>query len=383
MLTKPSFSLPVRFRQSSLEDAKCLWLWRAKHILDAKETDTEASRRGTGFHDAADEYVKHLVLTRQSTDYIEVDRIAQRYPGDGGSLFVDWSKRQIIDFEKVVGTEWDLLLSWDFATCLTPEIASVDEYPISARLDLVMLEDAATVIIRDYKTHYGIYSPDRSIQSRFYPWILSKYMPYVKRFVFQLEFVRYNVRREVVFGWDEIRETESEIIGRVNEILEAIETNTFPARVCDRCSYCKLDCPLVGKGLSRECIGQVGNPDRARDMAEEAYALQRRAEAIMTALRNWTVAHGPIELTDHVLESHNHDAWKYPPQQIVRLNRQHGLDEFANLQPDHRALKKIFRSYPDYETALKATGKNPGRSEFSFRKIKENDEDEDKDSETE
>jgi len=110
---KKELELPVRIRQSSLTDARCLYHYQQHHIKGVRKGDSEASVRGTHFHAAAKEYVDHLVETGQFTHYAKAEEIAKAYP-DTQSLINRWCERSIFYPEQIYATEFNILLNWDF-----------------------------------------------------------------------------------------------------------------------------------------------------------------------------------------------------------------------------------------------------------------------------
>jgi len=358
--------LPVRFRQSSLEDAKCLHAFDNYHIKKIKRPDTVATKRGSHFHKLAHVYVDHLRKSDQPTDYDFAEQLAGN--DEGSRLFVDWSTQRIFEPATILDTEWRIRLGWDFKAA-EPE-ASIQDSPFSGDLDLVSIE-GQRAFITDYKTNFGIFVPE-TIQSVYYPWLVSKLMPGLKEITFTLDFVRYNSLQTRTFSMDEIQDCEVHILAQVDRVLEALESKKFPAESGHAgCSWCPLTCPLVEAGLDRDLIGQIKDMKQARQMAMEAYALQTRYNKVKEILKNYSTQHGDIAIVDRVLGFTKFESLECDPVTVHRLNVEHGFEPLRGLKADNAILKRIYKDYPDYKEKVRKTAKDRGSTKFQFFKPKE------------
>ena len=366
MPKRVELELPVRIRQSSLTDARCLYHYQQHHIKGIRKGDSEASVRGTHFHKAAKDYVDHLVETGQYTHYAKAEEIAKSYP-DSQGIINRWCERSIFYPERIYATEFNILLDWDFKP--VPPDTPIKYSPYSGTLDRVeMMGDIADIY--DYKTNRAVFDVE-TIQTVYYPWLLSKVFPHLTEIKFHLDFVRFGVIRDRTFSKDELQfVVQPQIEGWESNLLEAIENNHFPAMGGhSTCNYCQLECPLVTAGLDEKAVVQVKKYDDATSMAETALTMRKRSAKMMQALKHFASKEDTtIELTEEVLDFHLVEKWKYDRAALMKLNEQYGLDPLNGLAPSKQALKKTFRRYPEFERDLQGASENRSHSEFEFKK---------------
>lgn len=363
-MLQPLPNIKFRIRQSLLEQAQCLFRFK-RHSLDGLPSpDTEPTMRGTEFHDMAKQYVDHLVKRQFDTDYQKADVIASRYHGDARRLFERWTREREFDPSVIFETEFTITLRWDYTPTGMETIP--EKAPWGGTLDRIELDmQKFEADVWDYKTSWAIFSPD-TIQARYYPWLLSKVFPSLKKIRFHLDFVRYNVVKMREFTKEDLVQVEREIEELVLRLDLAMVNKEWPAITTPYCSNCVLECPLVQGGLSRKLVGQI-DPETADQMAAELYTMTAQASRIRTILKNYAAENGPIAIgSHHVLGFRKTRKVRYAAKEIAELNVKHGFDSVRALQSDSKEIKKIARDYPGYQETLDKSKKTKDHSTTDF-----------------
>lgn len=352
--------LPVH-RQSSLENAKCLYRYRQLYIDRVKEPLSPFADRGVQFHRLRKLYVDYLCRSDQECDYDYAESLCtDEFGPDAVSLFRGWFPRQIFNPRVIYGTEVKLRLDAQFRPCS-------DGHQYSGEFDQLDIDgDHAT--INDAKSHFGIFEPD-TIQAIYYPWLLHKTMAHLKTITFQLDFVRWGVIRSRDFDIDEIDRLERDVILMMTQrIQSAADADAWPAIPNKACAYCSLDCPLIADGLTESQVGMVRDDITAKALAAQLYAMDRRRERLKATLESYAIERGDITM-DHgiTLGFVKRNAVEYSPKDMVRLNEQHGFDKLRALKVDNAAVKKIGKRYPEIVTELAKTAQDDSTTTFGFR----------------
>lgn len=307
------------------------------------------------------DYVDHLRKTEQPYDYEAAEEIENRYDSkEARSLFHDWYQRSIFEPERIYGTEVQLSLDENFEPCAREVAVYSGDFD---RLEL----DGQTATVIDLKSNFAAFNPT-TIQSIFYPWLLSKTLKHIDKIVFELHFVRYNIIRRREFDLVEIAVAEKEIMALVARIVAAWEKNDWPATPCSQCSFCVLECPLVVAGMKREAIGQVGTEERATMLAGELYVMEMRAKRLKEQLKAYVSENGPIHM-DHgqALGFVKRTSQEYDVQHTRALNEEHGFDKNRALAVDNQEIKRIKKRYPEFVSRLEKTKKDASTTIFGFR----------------
>lgn len=353
--------LPFKFRQSSLETAKCLFRFRKTIIDKIREPESEVQERGTHFHDLARRYVNYLVASKQESDWGYADQLVEKslYGQEAEGLFRNWAQSRAFEPASVFATEFQVRLGWDFLPI------HADNAVFSGDLDLVSIVGSEAVIT-DYKSHWGVSDPT-TIQSVYYPWLLWKLMPSLTKITFTLDFVRWNIQRSRVFERDQMQHMDRYVENHIRRVIGAWQTQEWPAAVNSNCAYCRLECPLVAVGMNRESVGQIGTDEEARKMGQQMYALQRAYRQMHAALKYYATLHGPVDVgNDIAIGFTKQERSVYDPKTIVRLNEEHGFDKLRALGVSGKEVKRIARNYPEYQSRAKATAKDASGTTFKF-----------------
>jgi len=325
--------------------------------------DTQPTMRGTEFHDMAASYAAHLMVNQLETDWEWADKIATLFHGEAKQLFLDWVKRQTFQPENIVDVESTITLDWNFK----PVAKETESHlaPWQGTLDMISFSaDGTEADIEDYKTSWMAFSPD-TIQSMYYPWLLSKVFPGLKKIRFHLNFVRWNIRKTREFLIEEMPAVEQAIFELVKRLNFAIETKQWPAITNPYCPNCVLECPLVKAGITRKMVGQIDGV-LAQQIAEELFAMESQSTYLKGILRNYVADQGPITLTHHILGFKKKIKTTYPVKQVTKLNSKYGFEPVRALRADSQEIKKIGKRYPDYVSELAKLGVDRSTTDFAF-----------------
>jgi hypothetical protein len=284
----------VPLSQSRFEMLACAHLYTERAILQHREPSNEYSQRGSEIHQAAADYVDHLVRVRRTSDqeWFEENILTRAYLPDALEVLGKMGHTFSIDPEKVLDTELWLPLDEEFAAMdCNPGDAAV---AYEGTLDLVLLPDQETAIIEDYKSFWQIQDAD-TFQSRLYPLLLMKHFEQLQRVTFVLRFVRYNVTREVVFTREDLPRLEKEVRDARNRQIalhnKAARGQSVEATPGQFCAYCpKLrSCPL----------GET-NPmtEEPTDVMRRAMWAQQLLKHDMATLKAHVNINGPIQIKD-------------------------------------------------------------------------------------
>lgn len=353
--------LPFRIRQSTLEDARCLFRLNQIHNMGAQNPESEAADRGTQTHLLAKLYVDHLVASRQELDWSYADSLLTSRPWtpEAADIFHSWARRRTFNPLNIYATEYKVRLGWDLLPCAD------DETVFSMDVDRLEIDGTAAEIV-DYKTHFGSFEPT-TIQAVFYPWMLWKIMPWLTQIRFTLDFVRWGILKSRDFTRDEMVRMDGYVESQISRLVRAHKERQWPASINSKCAYCRLECPLVEAGLTREGVGQVQGPEHAKELGQQLYALQRAAGHVHAMLRSYAVQNGPVRLDNEIsLGFAKQNSSDFDPQVIARLNEQHGFPKLRALKVDGRQVRRIARDYPEYLAEALKGAKDRSKTVFKF-----------------
>lgn len=362
------FDLPFRIRQSSLEDAKCLFRFHKIHVLKQRDPESEFALRGTHFHDLAKRYVDFLRNSHQESDWEYGDELVESkdWNLEAIGIFKNWIRSRSFSVDQIFATEYKVRLGWDLKSRDEDDPKQAKQIVFSADMDILEIRRATATTV-DYKTHFMSFKPT-TIQSIVYPWMILHLMPNIDTVQFQLEFVRWGISPEPrEFTRDDLPMMDRYVEQQVLRLVSALETNDWPATVNSKCAYCMLECPLVKDGLTQETIGQVQTQEHAAEMAQQLYALHLASKRLHANLKNWATRHGPIDAGNDIrIGFKKSNKVKHSAPKLMQLNEQHGFAPTRALRHDSVELKKIGASYPEYLLEAMKVAKDASTTSFKF-----------------
>jgi hypothetical protein len=233
--------------QSLQLDLACPILYATKHEQGIKEPQNEFAIRGTRFHEIMARYVKHLVETRQESDFAHLQGIILECDNQEA---VELARKQGHSFninpEMVLGVEIFIGLDKDFNHIEEKERRS--EIIYHGTLDLVEFADDMTAVIKDFKTYWNIVDAD-TFQASMYAMLLFATYPHIQKIRFDLKFVRYGeASRSVHFLREKDFENLKDMIARerrkqitIHEVYQrGDKLEAMPGKHCQWCP--KLNC---------------------------------------------------------------------------------------------------------------------------------------------
>lgn len=360
--------LPFRVRQSSLDLAKCLYHFQQNIILGIKDPDSEFSVRGTDFHTLGYRYVKFLQSSHQESDWSYGDElvVSSDWNLEAVAIFKNWIRSQSFQTDSIFALEYKVRLDWDLNPVNEDDPDAAERIFYSGDFDRLDIK-GKKAIIRDYKTFFAVVKPT-TIQSILYPYFLFHLMPGIEEIDFELEFVRWGIVSEPrTFTRDDLPMMTRYVQQQVARIVNAYQTNDWPAAANTKCAYCALTCPLVETGLTKEVIGQVQTKEHAAEMAQQLYALHLASKRLHANLKNWATRHGPIDAGNDIrIGFKKNNKVKHSAPKLMQLNEQHGFAPTRALRHDSVELKKIGASYPEYIAEAMKVAKDASTTSFRF-----------------
>lgn len=330
--------------------------------MGKREPESEFAERGSHFHALAKLYVDFLVASKQPVDWSYGEELCEgrQWGAEATTIFLDWLRNKTFDYESIWATEYKVRLDSDFRPI-------TDDGPVMWSADFDRLDIIGTeAIIPDYKTNWMVFEPT-TIQSIYYPWLLFKLMPHLTKVTFNLQFVRYNTERSREFTQADLPKMDRYVMSHVMRLVDAVETDQWPAAVNSGCAYCRLECPLVTNGLTRQAIGQVGSTVDASRLAQELYALRMSYQRTHALLKAYASEHGPIDAGNDIqLGFSKRTKYEYDPKAVAKLNLEHGFHELRGMTVSSQEIKKIGKHYQEYMASAKATAKDRSTTSFQF-----------------
>jgi hypothetical protein len=282
----------------------CPHLYVSRIVDGTEEPDNPYAVRGQEIHTAIAAYVRHLVETRQPSDYAHFETLlANGYMTEAVEILLTMKDSFIIDPEKVLGVEMHLAAGPQFEPV---EFLSDDQgreidfrgpdYHYEGTLDYIQFTDATTAEIWDWKSFWQVIDAD-TFQSKLYPLLLLLHYPHLQTVHFHLKFVRYGVARSVTYTREDIPKlkalAERERQRQIAMHKDAQAGTVFSAMPGAHCAYCpKLftGCPIEDMNPYTEQSAE----DRLRFHVWLAQA-QKKNREILVHLAN---VQGPIEVAD-------------------------------------------------------------------------------------
>lgn len=277
------------------------------------------AQRGIEIHDAIEQYLKHLLATRQPSDYAYFDRLLEQgYRPEVIEILEQMKETLVVDPERMLAVEPYMALDERMqpleVDAAQPSHLLQEHPPARAAYagipDLLTSPEPGTIDIDDWKSWFAVQEAD-TFQSRLYPLLVFKHYPGADRVRFRLQFVRYGATRSVEFTRTEHLEQLEKMArrerARLRMLHETVELTAAPdqdklRQIADEqlqampgahCAWCPLlmsGCPIRGM-----------NPyaDQTReDRLRFAVWLQAAQKENARVLRELVAAGGPVEIAD-------------------------------------------------------------------------------------
>lgn len=345
MTTKLATIPPLSQSRQSL--MACPHLYVSRIVEGNQEPDNPFAVRGQDIHTAIAAYVRHLVETRQTSDYAYFEQmLKQGFVTEAVEILAELKDNFQIDPDKVLGVELCLAVDpdfkplefnsetphhihnrqcWDdpgaghgspFTVCGQIETKGIVEF--EGTLDYVQFTDATTAEIWDWKSFWQVIEAD-TFQSKLYPLLLFCHYPHIQTIHFHLKFVRYSVARSVTYTRADIphlhglahRDRDRQIAMH----KDALEGTVFNAMPGPHCGYC----PKLFHGCPIQQMNPYTNQSAEDRLRFHVWVNQvtKKNREILVHLLN---VQGPLEVTDGNNE-------KYRAAFVVKRRTKYPLDK--------------------------------------------------------
>lgn len=217
--------------QSRQQLLSCPHRYRSVVLDGNKDAPTQEQVRGAEIHDIAARYLRHLLDTRQCSDFARLAEMCVGMTPEGAAIMQEMQERLVIDPETLYGAEVNIALDEDFKLVASESwrtpgadkrpalgagaaqeavsgVPNVVAYEMT--LDAVWLLNEAEGVIRDWKSAWA-FSEAETFQAKLYSVGLFALVPSLERMTFILEFVRFGATRQVVFHRGQIDTLKTEI----------------------------------------------------------------------------------------------------------------------------------------------------------------------------
>lgn len=309
-------------RRSALEAATCLYRYNQIYNLGVDDA-SDVSLRGVVFHAAAELYIKILTASRLESDYavaLEAFTTAAERCVAPARVIID-AERLFFWFVERFELKWEHVLHVE-ETLITVRHGRRFRW----KPDLVYVNDTGIVFF-DWKTHFVAWTPEQArkeFQSRFYLLMAREHFPGHPRYEICYLFVRSNLLVRVVFTLDEFDAIERQVDAALAAIAEADKTETYPATGGPHCQYCRLDCPINGRGGLLPT--RVETADEFAALASEYLALRQRQAQTRRLLKGFVAAEGPQEINGMRWHHAASERSRYPVDQVQAVAAANGID---------------------------------------------------------
>lgn len=309
------------FRRSALEAATCLYRYNQIYNLGVEDS-SDVSLRGVLFHAAAELYVKMLTAARVESDYgIAVEAFqtaAERCAAPARVVFE--AERVFFWFVERFELKWEHVLHVE-QTLITVRHGR----RFTWKPDLVYVNERG-IVFYDWKTHFTAWTVEqarREFQSRFYLLMALEHFPGHPRYEICFLFVRANILIRVVFTLEEFTEIERQVDAALGAIAEADRAGVYPATGGPHCQYCRLECPINGRGG----LLPTRVDDRAQfdALASEYLALKQRQAQTRKLLKQFVMVEGPQAVNGMQWGHTAHTRERYPVDVVQDVAAREGV----------------------------------------------------------
>jgi hypothetical protein len=309
------------FRRSALEAATCLYRYNQIYNLGVEDA-SDVSLRGVLFHAAAELYVKMLTAARVESDYgiaVEAFQTAAERCAAPARVVIE-AERLFFWFVERFELKWEHVLHVE-QTLITVRHGR----RFTWKPDLVYVNDRG-IVFYDWKTHFTAWTLEQArqeFQSRFYLLMALEHFPGHPRYEICFLFVRANILIRVVFSLDEFAQIERQVDAALGAIAEADASGTYPATGGPHCQYCRLECPINGRGGLLPT--RVDDQAQFDALASEYLALKQRQAQTRKLLKQFVAVEGPREVNGMRWGHTAHTRSRYPVVEVQAVAAEHGV----------------------------------------------------------
>jgi putative RecB family exonuclease len=204
----------------------------------------------------------------------------------------------------------------------------------------------SVVVITDYKTDHRIRPQEdvnNDLQLQIYALTASEIYPDAEKFVCQLDFVRHNVTKEVVFTVDDIEKIKVNLMKNICRLEKDEKDNKFqatPGSQCVWCGYTHL-CPAV----KSKTIETIVVENDAVEAAKQFVVLQARLGVLKSLLKDWCTRQGPVDIGDSDVGFKKISQFKYSDvKQMAKIFKEAGYEPMDYMSVDTKKVNNLKKS---------------------------------------
>ena len=357
---------------------ECPAKFKAEYLVERKGGVPEAHLiLGSILHEAFDLYVKHLIRTKQGSDFDAMDGIAQRVwispEREGLSEFykeeyldlIENAKDCLIfdDISRVHSSEDKVAVNRAWA----PTAYDGGEAFVRGRIDRVDMDDEGNVTVVDYKTGRRIDPVEGSKQLQLYARMARAYWPEAPSITVVLIYVRFKIKRSLTILEGDMEKGREWIEAVGAGIEKAIAMDHFPARPGQACR----GCPIFKGCSARQRTGKVtppGDEAEAYALVERLIMAEREIKDIKEALGGWIDAYGAIDVNGMVLGLFPMYAKEWDAMLVAGILERHGLRPLDYMKVDAKALKALVRKDQSLQAELEAVAEDSSTTQLRLKR---------------
>lgn len=363
---------------------KCPARFHAEHV-DGDGVKARAAFRvqpiyltlGVFLHEVLDRYVKHLVATKQTSDWAQMEvifdaawagperaGIPEEMYDDAKAIITNAMEGYVFErIEDVIASELPVAVDREWNRV---NFDSKQAW-LRARIDLVMV-DGPTLVIRDFKSGRRIDDAENHMQLKLYARLARVVWPAATEIRGELF---YGVNR--VFKQKTMEEADfvaaqrwiEAISARIQSAAAKKRWPATPGRAC-------LDCPIFDRCPSRAINASVVPPTtlpEAEELLSQLVLIERSRKDILAKLKTWVEANGALVVNGMMADFATSAVMEYPIDKLKPLLEAHGIDVLTVVKSDSKALAEAVKATPALEEELRAIAVNKSHSKFGMTNV--------------
>ncbi len=336
---------------------------------------------GNIVHECCDQYVKHLVVTHQSSDFAQMDAIFEGVweselrvglPESSRSevynLCVMARERLVfVDISVVAGSELMLAVDKDWK----PLGYDDPKAHVRGKIDRLDIDDEGNAKVVDYKSGHRIVGINESWQIKLYSRLVMAHFPDIKVVDVELDYIRHRSVRSGRLGPDEMEAAKEwiEAVGR--GIEKAAKTKSYPAKVGQACRGCSAfnTCP------ARATTSKPVPPEdeaAAFELVRRLILIERERKEIMESVTPWVDQYGDIEVNGMVLGYKKQVAFEFDVPTVASILEKRGLRPLRYMSVDKAEIKKLGRMDSKIAEELEKSARDTSKTVLKLDLIGEN-----------
>lgn len=380
--------LPLSHSAIELFEA-CPARFKAERVDKIKPLPQVHLASGSILHEVADRYFKHLVETKQRSDFAWIAEEGERvwrgrlsnyewrilpesmYEDYTGILLVI-REECVIDPELVLGSETDLAFTdgwvrvpWDDPSAF-----------FRGKLDRLALSGDWVADVWDLKTGRRIETDANTPQTRRYGFMVKLILPEVKKVRAHLFYPRRRATYSADLDDAKLAGVGDAILRVSDQIEEMRASGQWPTSVSERCADCPVfySCPEKRKAEGAAMVPETH--EQAEDLVKRWVLLERAREDTRDLLKNWVAMHGPIAGGGFYADFALQHRLSFDTEELYRILQEAKLNPLRYLKGDTRKLAKEVKRDRDLMAKLEAITTDKPSTRFSLLKAGDDGEDE-------